>query len=120
MTHSVPWPQILVSQLWSVPNLVVFTIGIAVSLVYVTRYPTPAMLSLIAFILMFVSSVSGVALNVWLVGFRDRGMPISTVGTMMGVASFLRSLANSGAMVLLLLAVFTGRASPTDQSPVKL
>jgi hypothetical protein len=100
------WTQFL-PQL---PLYLVWLIGMFLALVRWRRHPTPSLLALIAFILFLTSAISGTLLFAWVLWQRDSTE--ITRGWMFSFIALGRTVVNTGAWVLLLLALFGWRTPP--------
>jgi hypothetical protein len=74
------------------------------------RYRLPAVLAALAMCIMLTAMLSGVAMNVWIMGFPDTTP--DNLGRFFMVLGVFRSFLSAVAIGVLLFAVFTGRSSP--------
>ena len=103
------WLQFLMSQLWSVPYGLVCLLGLVTSIIYLTRHPTPAILALIAFVMILTSVMGGVGLQFWLICLGGNEASSEMMSRVFGISAFVRSALSAGALCLLTVAVFVGR-----------
>lgn len=96
---------------YSGPTLIVYVVGIVLSLMTWRRHPTVSLLALCGFGLLFFSSIFGLALNVWLVSVNSRGVDPEGFGRVIAIVSGFRSLLLSPiAFGFLMAAIFRRRS----------
>jgi uncharacterized membrane protein len=108
-----PRTQILGLLVTQAPVYLMWLIGIVLAIIYYRRRPAAAMFTLIAMVILLMTSVFGSILNAWLpLAWHTRGLPIGQVGLVQGVLSLTRSLLNAVAFALLLAAIFSRWRQP--------
>ena len=104
------WVQFLISQVWQLPQLLVYSLGIILAVVFWSRHPTVSLLCLLAFGAFLASQMIGSGAQFMLFYSADRNMSPEQIGTMMSIVSLVRITIGSTAWALLLIAMFGWRS----------
>ncbi len=112
------WYSFIVSLLWNLPFVMIYVIGIMLSLVFWQRHPMVSTLSLVAFLILLGNIVIGSGLQLWVTGAfnRTRSSPYSGRGSgenieqVMRIVGIFRTLLGMAAWSLLLTALFGWRS----------
>jgi len=96
------------------PTLLVYVVGIVLAAVFWRRYPRPALLTLIAMIVLLLLAVGGTFWSFWLPQkLLEDGVSTQQVGVILGASAFVRSVIVAIAMGLMLAAIFGWRRDRT-------
>lgn len=104
---------VLIQQLaYSVPVILVYLVGLVLAVIFIKKYPVPAILTLLAMIILL-SNIFGVTFaQVYLVRSRmGSGGSMASYNTMTSMVSIIGSVMRALGSALLLAAVFVGRKS---------
>ena len=97
------------------PVLLVYVIGIVLAFVFWGRHRMPAMLTLIACIVMLLTSIGQTFLWHVLLQMRESmGWPMQKYGNVMSAVALVSSVLRAIGLGLLLAAVFAARKSPSS------
>ena len=113
----IDWSAFLLSQLWSVPYLIVYLVGSVLCLVFWRRHPVVSILSLLAFVILIGSVAIGSALQLWQMGAIQNGSTYADIGRILGIAGIIRTMLGLIAWILLLTALFGWRSAPPAAPP---
>jgi hypothetical protein len=110
-----PTTSYLFQQLaYSAPQLIVYVLGIILAAIFIRKYPGPALLTLLATIILLVTTL-GLALaqgSIMRLRFES-GWTITQYSQVMSVLSIVASILRALGLAVLLAAVFFGRQSKT-------
>jgi hypothetical protein len=107
MERLVPTLTVYLTQL---PVILVWLIGLVLSLVYWRRHPTVSLLAIVAIVGFLITSLIGTYLSVWLpLILQERGWSIGQIGMLLTARSIIGSLVSAVLWALLLAAIFGGR-----------
>jgi hypothetical protein len=96
--------------LMNVPFYLVMLVGIILCIVFWKKHPMVSMLALIAFILLIIDSLVGVALTGWITSTAaGGGLDPRQIGIASMTVSCVRSLLSVAAWILLLFSIFGWR-----------
>ena len=103
----------LIQQLaYSGPVIVVYLVGLVLAVIFIKKYPVPAILTLLAIIILL-GNIFGIAFaQAYFIRARLGGS-MASYSTMMSVVSIIGSIMRALGAALLLAAVFAGRKSQT-------
>lgn len=110
-----PSSSLLIQQLaYSGPVIVVYLVGLVLAVIFIRKYPVPAILTLLATIILL-GNIFGIAFaQAYFIRARlGSGGPMASYSTMMSVVSIIGSIMRALGSALLLAAVFAGRKSQT-------
>ncbi len=98
------------------PILVVYLVGMVTAVIFIKKYPVPAILTLLATIILL-GNIFGVAFaQAYFMRFRLGVFgPMASYSTIFSVVSIIGSVMRAVGSALLLAAVFVGRKSKTVQ-----
>src|SRR5712692_918006 len=98
------------------PVLVVYLVGMVLAVIFIQKYPVPAILTLLATIILL-GNIFGVAFaQAYFMRFRLGVFgPVASYSTIFSVVSVIGSVMRAVGSALLLTAVFVGRKSKTVQ-----
>lgn len=100
----------LTTYLVRLPVLLVWFVAFILSLVFWRRHPKVSLLTVVALAILFVQSLVGTWLSMWLpLVLNERGMSLSQIGLISGARGVLASLISCVAWVLLVIAIFGWR-----------
>jgi hypothetical protein len=105
----------LIQQLaYSGPVIIVYLVGVGLAVTFMKKYPVPALLTLLAMI-MLLGNIFGVTfVQAYLIRARlGSGAPMSSYNTMQSMISILGTIMRAVGSALLLAAVFLGRKRQT-------
>ena len=110
-----PTTSFLVQQLaYAGPVLVVYLVGIVLAVIFIKKYSGPAILTLLATVILLVNTLATASAQAYLMRLRfDSAWTITQYSQMMSVVSIAGSIARCLGSALLLAAVFVGRKSKT-------
>ena len=101
---------------WQAPVLLAYLVAMGVAVVYWRRYPTPSKLTLAACGLLFAVSVGQTILQLVLFQQRaDLGVTPEQMSVILNVSNFVSSMLRTGALGLLVAAVYSGRTTVPRQ-----
>ncbi len=110
MENVVPSLSVLLVQ---APVILVWLVGLVLSVVFWRRHPRVSLITMIAILGLLTTSILGSLLGMWLpLTFNRSGMPMSQIGMLMGVISIASSLLSAVFWVLLVIAIFGWRRKP--------
>ncbi len=107
--------SVLIQQLaYSVPVIIVYLLGLILAVIFIKKYPVPAILTLLAAIILL-GNIFGVTFaQTYLIRARlGSGGSMASYSTMSSMISIIGSLMRAVGSALLLAAVFVGRKSRT-------
>jgi hypothetical protein len=99
----------LPALLFAVPEILVLTVGIGISLMTWHRHPRVSLAALSACLLLLIDAVGGPLVHIWLV---QRYLDGGGNGLDLGMLGMVRTVLQAFGYFLLLLAVFGWRARP--------
>lgn len=105
----------LIQQLaYAGPVIVVYLVGLVLAVIFIKKYPGPAILTLLATIILL-GNIFGIAFaQAYFIRARlGLGGSMASYSTMMSVVSIIGSIMRALGSALLLAAVFVGRKSRT-------
>jgi hypothetical protein len=111
------------SLLMNVPFYLTMLVGIVLCIVFWKRHPRVSMLALIAFILLSIDSLFGLALKAWITSFiASGGMRVSQIGMVSVAVNCLRSVLTVAAWVLIMISIFGWRKvqTPVVELPIDM
>jgi hypothetical protein len=101
---------VLSSLLIQLPIILVWLVGVALSLVFWRRHPTVSAMTLIAFIGFLIVAIIGTYLNTWLpITLQQRGLTAGRIGTILAVTGIINALVHTCLWVLVTMAIFGWR-----------
>lgn len=105
----------LIQQLaYSAPVLIVYLAGIVLGLIFIKKYPTPALLTLVAGVILLVTTVGVSLAQAYLSRSRlEYGWSAVQYGRMWSLVSIAGTIVRAAGLGLWLAAVFVGRKSKT-------
>jgi hypothetical protein len=109
--------------LMNVPFYLTMLVGMVLCIVFWKRHPMVSMLALIAFIILIIDSLFGLALTAWITSSATGGgMKVSQIGVVSAAVNCLRSILNVTAWVLVMISIFGWRKAqtPVVEMPVEL
>jgi hypothetical protein len=99
------------------PSLLASVAGIVVAVWLWRRHPTVSAITALALGVRVISALGGLAFQRWVFTSIDQGADPTTVGFYSGLFNFYNSLLGTAALILLIVAVFWGRAGvPAEKS----
>jgi hypothetical protein len=110
-----PSRSFLLQQLaYAAPVMVVYLVGLVLAVIFIKKYPGPAILTLLAIIILL-GNIFGVAFTQAYFIRARMGLygPMANYNTMMSVVSIIGSIMRAVGSALLLAAVLIGRTSKT-------
>ena len=109
----------MIQQLaYAVPTLIVYLVGMVLAVIFVRKYPRPALLTLFATIILLVTTVGITFAQGYLSTLRlEYGWSQIQYGQRLSLVSIPGSILRGLGTALLLAAVFVGRKSKTITSP---
>ena len=103
--------ELLVQLAYQSPTLLAYVIGLVLALVFLRRCPGPAVLTLIATVMMLLTAIGYLFLQRYLAHARlDAGWSVERYAQMMTVIGIISNVIRAVAFGLLLAAIFVGRA----------
>ena len=97
----------------SAPVLLVYLAGIVLGVRFLPRYRRPALLTLVAFLLLLLTTMAQTFLQVYLIHSQiNLGLPFAQIGWMLSASVLLGNTIRAVALGLLLAAVFVDRKVP--------
>ena len=102
------WLQVLLSQIWSVPYLIAYSVGIGLSLILCRRHPAVSLCAFVGFMILFGAVLTGVGMSIWL-SMADHSSDPSDRVRVMQIAGILRSVLSMFAYGFLITAIFGWR-----------
>jgi hypothetical protein len=105
----------LIQQLaYSAPVLIVYLAGIVLGVIFIKKYPTPAMLTLVASVILLVTTVGVFLAQAYITRSRlEYGWSTDRYSQMMSLVSIAGTIVRAVGLGLWLAAVFVGRKSKT-------
>ena len=105
----------LIQQLaYASPVIVVYLVGIVLAVIFIKKYPGPAILTLLGAVILLVNALGTAGAQAYLMRLRfDSNWTIAQYAEMMSLVSIIGSIARALGSALLLAAVFVGRKSKT-------
>ncbi len=112
-----PTTSFLVQQLaYSSLAIVVYLVGLVLAVIFIKKYPVPAILTLLAAVILLVNVLGTAGAQTYLMRLRfESNWTIAQYGDMMSLVSIIGSISRALGSALLLAAVFVGRKSKTIQ-----
>ena len=113
------WGSVLAQQLaYAAPALIVYLVGMVLAVIFIRKYPGPAILTLLATVILLVTTIGTALAQVYFMRLRvESGWTTARYGQMMSVVSIAGSMLRALGLALWLAAVFVGRKSKTITSP---
>jgi hypothetical protein len=107
------WGSFLTQQLaYAAPALIVYLVGMVLAVIFIRKYPGPAILTLLATIILLVTTIGIAMAQVHFMRLRvEPGWTTARYGQVMSVVSIAGSMLRALGLALLLAAVFVGRKS---------
>lgn len=103
---------VLTNLAMQAPSILIFVTGIFVSINFLSKYPTPASWSLLAFSILMVTSIVAPVIQMMLVYWRTgQSGSLPNYAILSGIIAFVTSCFRAFGYGLLLVAVFSGRAT---------
>lgn len=103
-------PQSIFAYLMQLPVYLVWLAGVVLCVYNWQRHPRPARITLIALVVLFLTSLAGTALSSWLPFFlHAQGMAASRMGLISTLIGVIRAVLNALGFGLLLAAIFGWR-----------
>ena len=112
----VNWASFLLSQIWNVPFLIVYCVGIVLALLFWNRHPAVSILCIVAFLILLGSQVLGIGTQFWMTGATSRGMSSPEIGQLLSIMGIVRAVLATVAWTLLLTALFGWRSPAASRS----
>jgi xanthosine utilization system XapX-like protein len=112
------WASFLLSQIWNVPFLIVYCVGIVFALLFWNRHPAVSILSIVAFLILIGSQVLGIGTQFWMTGASTRGMSSQEIGQFLSIIGIVRAVLGTVAWILLITALFGWRSPAAPRSSV--
>jgi len=109
MNGGIPWQQIVQSQLYVVPYMIILVVCVCCSLAFSRRYPPVATLAFLGFGLLLMNVIAGSATTIWMISNRGN---LQNSSAIMMLFQVMRILLQLSAYVLLLMAIFGYRTDP--------
>ncbi len=98
--------------LYQGPVLLAALVGLVLSFVFLGRYRAPALLTLLAMVILLVATAAVTGAQVFLIYSRlNQAVPYGSYGQLQTVIAMLGSLARALSIGLMLVAAFIGRKS---------
>ena len=114
----VNWASFLLSQIWNVPFLIVYCVGIVLALLFWNRHPAVSILCIVAFLILLGSQVLGIGTQIWMSAGASREMRSEEIGRFLSIMGIVRALLGTVAWILLLTALFGWRSPAAPRSVV--
>ncbi len=105
--------QIFSQILPRIPILLIFITGIVLSFINLNKLKKAAIFSLIAFLILMVLEIISLILNGWLMGTLYEAFGVSQMAVIFSIINIVQALVAAVAWVLLLLALFAKRETPS-------
>jgi hypothetical protein len=106
----------IVALFTQIPLFIIYIIGIVVALSQRKNHPRASLFTILAMVGLFFSSLVLVGVQIWLPRYMATNPgPTVNIRMVLGIVSGLRNLIDAIAIGLLLLAVYNGRISQTQQ-----
>lgn len=112
------WSSFFLTQMFVIPELLVFIVGIILSIVFWKRHPGVSLLCLIAFLIFLGNLLLGSGMNYWIMNGRENGSPITDIAGVMGVVTLCRVTFGTIGWILFLTALFGWRPLPGSYEKV--
>jgi hypothetical protein len=104
-----PWNQIVTMMVGQLPALLAYVGGIVFAIIFLGRYPRPALLALLGCVVLLAASIGHPILQTTILSNRGSRTMAST-GQLLSVLSLGFSVLRAGGFVLLICGVFVGRS----------
>ncbi len=113
------WGSFLTQQLaYAAPALLVYLVGMVLAVIFIRKYPGPAILTLLGTGILLVTTIGIALAQVHFMRLRvESGWTTARYGQMSSVVSIAGSMLRGLGLALWLAAVFVGRKSKTITSP---
>jgi hypothetical protein len=109
------WTSVLIAQLWSVPYLIVYGIGLLMAFLRWQRHPQVSLLALCAFGIFLLNMVAQILFQIWLVGASSSGdLTGEQIGHVSAGVTVIRTACSTVAWTLLLFALYGWRTTDRE------
>lgn len=101
---------------FQIPIYIAWLVGVILAVVNWKKHAKVSLLAVIAMVLLFIQSVAGSVLSVWLpMNLMKQGVPSARIGMLMAINSAVGMLIHLIVWVLILIAIFGWRKAQEPQ-----
>lgn len=109
------WLAFLSTQLWAVPSILIYVVGVVLALVYWWRHPAVSLLCVIAFVMLLGGRLLASGMQFWVMRAQDSSLTSVQIGNVMGTVSLVQVAISTVAWGLLLTAMFGWRSAQHEK-----
>lgn len=109
-----PWNQFTASIIPQLPALLAYVGGMVFAIVFLSRYPRPALLALIGCVVLLTASIGHPIIQTTILMNRGSGS-VATMGQVLSALSLIFSAIRAAGFVLLFCAAFVGRSQSATE-----